>query len=100
MPEPLSPQLPKPPITLAAIAECTPGATVHGNDAVQVMDLAHPRMITSEQEMVLILEAPALELIKHSPIKVKAAVVAQDITVPEGLLEGCLLYTSPSPRDS
>jgi UDP-3-O-[3-hydroxymyristoyl] glucosamine N-acyltransferase len=95
MSEPLSPNLPKPPATLEAIAACTPGATVHGNGSVQVADLAHPRMITSGQDMVLILEAPALELVKHSSVKVKAAVVAKDISVPEGLFEGYISVERP-----
>lgn len=87
--------LPKPPLSLNEIAACTSGAEVHGNGALQVSDLAHPRMITAESEMVLILEAPALELIQQSPIKVKAAVVAKDIEVPQGLLEGYIAVERP-----
>lgn len=87
--------LPKPPVTLDQIAACTPGAKVIGSGSVQVADLTHPRMILSEQQMPLILEAPALELLKASPVKVKAAVVAEGIKVPDGLLEGYVVVQRP-----
>jgi UDP-3-O-[3-hydroxymyristoyl] glucosamine N-acyltransferase len=88
-------QLPKPPVSLEAIAAVTPGATLKGNGALTVINLAHPRMITSNEEMVLILEAGALQLIQQSPIKVKAAVVANEIEVPEGLFEGYIAVERP-----
>jgi len=95
MPEALSQPLPKPPVSLAAIAACTPDAEVHGNGDLLVTDLAHPRMISAETEMVVILEAAALELLKQSRIKVKAALVAKDVTVPDGLLEGYVSVARP-----
>jgi UDP-3-O-[3-hydroxymyristoyl] glucosamine N-acyltransferase len=95
MSESQSPSLPKPPVSLAAIAACTPGAKLHGNGELVVVDLAHPRMITGPDQMVLILEANALGLLPHSPFPVKAAVVADGIEVPEGLLEGYISVTRP-----
>lgn len=83
-----APPLPKSPASLEAIAAVTPGATVKGNGAISVINLAHPRMITASEEMVLILEAGALQLVQQSPVKVKAAVVASEIEVPSGLFEG------------
>ena len=87
--------LPKPPVSLSAIAACTPGAQLHGNGALLVADLVHPRMVTGPDQMVLILEAAALGLIPHSPFPVKAAVVAEGIEVPEGLLEGYVSVARP-----
>ena len=95
MPEPQSQTLPKPPATLSEIAACTPGATLHGNSQLQVRDLAHPRMITGSEQMVLILDASALALIPKSPFPVKAAVVAAGIEVPDGLLEGYIAVERP-----
>jgi UDP-3-O-[3-hydroxymyristoyl] glucosamine N-acyltransferase len=87
--------MPKPPLSLDAIAACTPGAAVVGNGNLTVADLTHPRMITGPDQMVLVLEAPALELLKQSPFPVKAAVVAEGIAVPDGLLEGYIVVHRP-----
>jgi UDP-3-O-[3-hydroxymyristoyl] glucosamine N-acyltransferase len=95
MPESQSLPLPKPPANLADIAASTPGATLHGNGQVVVSDLAHPRMVTGPDQMVLILDAAALGLISRSPFSVKAAVVAAGIEVPEGLLEGYISVERP-----
>lgn len=90
-----APQLPKPPVCLEAIAAVTPGATLIGNGALSAINLAHPRMITSPEEMVLILEAGALQLVQQSPIQVKSAVVASGIEVPEGLFDGYIVVERP-----
>lgn len=95
MPEAQPAKLPKPPVSLEAIAAITPGATLKGNGSLEVVNLAHPRMITDEREMVLILEAGALQLVQQSPVKVKAAVVAQDVEVPEGIFEGIISVERP-----
>ncbi len=87
--------LPKPPVSLSAIAASTPGAKLHGNGELLVSDLAHPRMVTGPDQMVLILEAPALGLIPRSPFPVKAAIVAEGIEVPEGMLEGYVTVVRP-----
>ncbi len=93
MPEPQA--FPKPPLTLNEIAACTPGTQVVGNGAITVADLTHPRMLTSEQQMPLILDASALTLLEDSPVKVKAAVVAKDVEVPVGFLEGYIKVERP-----
>ncbi|HEY9686177.1 MAG TPA: UDP-3-O-(3-hydroxymyristoyl)glucosamine N-acyltransferase [Coleofasciculaceae cyanobacterium] len=87
--------LPKPPLSLDALAAAVPGAKVHGNGSIQVVDLAHPRMVTAEDQMVLILEPEALELIKQAPFPVKTAVVAEGIPVPAGMLEGYVTVARP-----
>jgi UDP-3-O-[3-hydroxymyristoyl] glucosamine N-acyltransferase len=95
MPEPISSSQPKPPATLDVIAAYTPGAMVHGNGALVVSDLCHPRMITSPDAMVLILEEAALALLGQGSVKIKAAVVAEGIAVPDGLLEGYITVARP-----
>lgn len=95
MPEPVSSSLPKPPATLEAIAAYVPGATVHGNGGLTVSDLCHPRMITAPDAMALILEQDALQLLSQGAVNVKAAVVAEGITVPDGLLEGYIVVARP-----
>lgn len=87
--------LPKPPVTLEALAACTPGATVVGNGQVAIADLTHPRMIFSEHQAPLILDAAVLPLIQNGPIKVKAAIVAEGVDVPAGLLEGYITVERP-----
>jgi UDP-3-O-[3-hydroxymyristoyl] glucosamine N-acyltransferase len=87
--------LPKPPVTLETLAALTPGAILSGNGAVEIQDLAHPRMITGPGQAVLILEAAALGALAKSPFPVKAAIVAAGISVPEGLLEGYLTVERP-----
>lgn len=88
-------QLPLPPVTLETLAAVTPGATLQGNGAIEVMSLAHPRMVTSPDEAVLVLDAGAFKLLSHGPVPVKAAVVAAGIEVPEGLLEGYIVVERP-----
>lgn len=95
MSESQSSGLPKPPVSLSAVAACTPGAKLHGNGDLVVADLAHPRMITGPDQMVLILDAAALVLLPHSPFPVKSAVVAEGIEVPEGLLEAYISVERP-----
>lgn len=95
MSESQSPYLPNPPVSLSAIVACTPGAVLHGNGELLVSDLAHPRMITDPDQMVLILDASALGLLDKSPYPVKAAVVANGIEVPDGLLEGYISVERP-----
>lgn len=87
--------LPVPPVTLETLAAVTPGASLKGNGTLVVSSLAHPKMITSPNEAVLILDAGALKLLPHSPIPVKTAVVAADIEVPEGLFEGHITVERP-----
>lgn len=87
--------LPKPPVTLETLAALTPGATLFGNGAIEIQDLAHPRMITGPGQAVLILEAEALGALSKSPFPVKAAVVAAGIPVPEGFLEGYIAVERP-----
>lgn len=94
-PSNLPANLPVPPVSLASLAAIVPGAALHGNGALQVTSLAHPRMIGSSQEMVLILEAGALNLLAKSPIQVKAAVIAAEVDVPEGMFEGYLVVERP-----
>ena len=86
---------PKPPITLEALAALTPGATLIGNGALEVQDLAHPKMVTAPGQAVLILDAGALSVLAKSPFPVKAAVVAQGVTIPDGLLEGYIIVERP-----
>ncbi len=95
MSDALSQNLPTVPARLDAIAAVTPGATVHGNGSLLVSSLAHPRMITAADEMVLILEEGALQLLKSSSIQPKSAVVASEITVPDGLFEAYLKVERP-----
>ena len=95
MPESHASHLPSPPVSLSEIAACTPGAKAFGDTGIQVVDLVHPRMITGPDQMVLILDAAALPLISKSPFPVKAAVVAQGIEVPVGLLEGYITVERP-----
>jgi UDP-3-O-[3-hydroxymyristoyl] glucosamine N-acyltransferase len=86
---------PKPPITLEALTSLLPGAKLVGDGSVQVSDLAHPRMILAPGQMVLILEAPAFELVKQSAVPVHAAVVAEGLSVPEGLFKGYITVERP-----
>lgn len=91
----MSVSLPKPPLSLETLVALVPGAELVGNGAISVSDLAHPRMIMAQDSMVLILEAGAFELIKQSPVSVKAAVIAKDLEVPEGLFEGYITVERP-----
>lgn len=95
--QPLSqPQaLPKPPLTLNQIAEVTPGASVVGNGELQVFAFSHPRMIASADDLVLILDVSVMEALRESPMKVKAAVVADSLSVPDGWLEGYIVVQRP-----
>jgi UDP-3-O-[3-hydroxymyristoyl] glucosamine N-acyltransferase len=86
---------PKPPVTLEALAQLTPGATLVGNGALEVHDLAHPKMVTGPDQAVLILDAGALALLAKSPFPVKTAVVAQGVTIPAGVLEGYITVERP-----
>jgi UDP-3-O-[3-hydroxymyristoyl] glucosamine N-acyltransferase len=95
MPESHAPQLPSPPVSLSELAACTPGAKAFGDTGIQVVDLAHPRMVSGPDQMMLILDAAALSLIPQSPFPVKAAVIAQGIEVPSGLLEGYITVERP-----
>lgn len=95
MPETVSRNLPTPPVTLEALAALTPGATLKGNGALEVTNVAHPRMIGSERDMILILDGGAFKLLEQSPVQVKTAVIAADIQVPEGLFEGYLVVERP-----
>jgi len=87
--------LPKPPIRLSELAACTPGAALHGNGELLVKDLAHPKMVTGPDQLVLILDPSALALLPNCHFPVKGAIVAQGIEVPEGLLEGYISVERP-----
>jgi UDP-3-O-[3-hydroxymyristoyl] glucosamine N-acyltransferase len=83
------------PITLQSLAAQMPGSKMVGNGNLEIRDLAHPKMVTGQNQAVLILDADALKLIPNTQHPVKAAVVAAGISVPEGLLEGYLVVERP-----
>lgn len=87
--------MPKPPVSLDDIAAHVPGAQVVGNSALKISDLAHPKMVTGPDQAVLILDETALGLIAQAPFPVKAAVVAEEVPVPAGLLEGYITVSRP-----
>lgn len=89
--------LPKPPITLAQLAQILPQATLVGDGSVTVKDLVHPRLFQSPDELVLLIEAAALAILKTG--QVKAAIVAKEITdaqpIPDGALAGYITVERP-----
>lgn len=95
MSEAPSQQIPRPPLSLSEIAAYTPGAVVHGDASVRVKDIAHPRMLSAEDELAVILEEKALEWLETAPVKPLSAVVAKDVTVPDGLLQGYIVVERP-----
>lgn len=87
--------LPKVPARLDALVAVMPGAILRGKGDLSVTSVAHPRMIGSETEMVLVLEEGALKAVQQSPVRVKTALVASEIEVPEGLFEGYVVVERP-----
>ncbi len=87
------PQLPKPPVTLEMLSGILPGCTLVGDGSVSVSDLVHPMMVSSPDELVLIIDPQALQVLSAGVVK--AAVVAKGIPVPEGALAGYLEVERP-----
>lgn len=91
------PGLPKPPVALGVLSQILPETTLVGDAQFAVSDLVHPKFLTKADELALIIEPAALEILKTG--KIKAAVIAKEIVdevpIPEGVLAGYLVATRP-----
>ncbi len=81
--------------TLETLAAELSGAKVVGNPQALIRDIAHPTMVTTPEQAVLILEIEGLDRAKASVIQAKTAIVAAGISIPEGLFEGYLSIERP-----
>ncbi len=81
--------------TLAELAQAVQG-TVVGDGSVNVTQLVHPRMIGAATDLALIIDPGAVQLLHLHKDTIQAAVVAEGIPVPDGLLKGYI--TVPRPR--
>lgn len=79
---------PKPPCTLAEIAAGMPDATLVGDGSVVVAHVSHPRMLQGDQDIILAMDGKVLELFRQAPRKPVAALVPEDVEVPDGVLPG------------
>ena len=91
------PGLPKPPIALGVLSQILPETTLVGDAEFAVSDLVHPKFLSRADEMALIIEPAALEILKTG--RVKAAIIAKEIVdevpIPEGVLAGYLVAARP-----
>lgn len=80
--------------TLAELAQAIHG-TVVGDDTTIVAQLVHPRMISKPTDLALIIDPDAVQLLHLHQETVQAAVVAEGIPIPEGLLKGYITVQRP-----
>jgi len=93
--------LPKPPISLAALAEILPDAVVMGDGSLLVSDIVHPLFLQQAistgakpaQLMPLILDPKALAVLELGVLQV--ALVPEEMPIPEGKLAGYLKVKRP-----
>ena len=80
------------PKTLAEIASAL-GAEVTGDPDLTVEDVVHPTMVRRPSDLVLVMDAGLLPVLAATPAR--AAVVAEGVTVPQGLFAGYVPVRRP-----
>ncbi|MGE0199871.1 MAG: UDP-3-O-(3-hydroxymyristoyl)glucosamine N-acyltransferase [Candidatus Melainabacteria bacterium] len=95
-----TPKLPRPPVTLAQLAQILPEARLVGNGEIVVQDLVHPKQITSPLDLVLIIDPEALAVLQLGVVQ--AAIIAEEIAeqapiplAPQGALAGYIAVKRP-----
>ena len=91
----MSADLPKPPCTLAEIAALLPDAELVGDGTLRIDAVCHPRMVETDAALVLVLEAAAIQTAKQSDRRPVAALVAEELTVPDGTFAGYIKVKRP-----
>lgn len=77
---------PQPPCTLAQLVAGMPDATLVGDGSLVVEAVSHPRMLQTGRDIVLATSAEVFQLLAQAPRKPVAALVPDDVEVPEGVL--------------
>ncbi len=82
------------PKTIQELALAVQGEVI-GNPNLPIHRLVHPRLIQSADELALILEPEAVQLLQLHAKTIKAALVPNGIEIPEGLLEAYIVVEKP-----
>lgn len=89
----MSERLPlRPPVTLGDLADALNGKLI-GNGEIQVSALVHPTEVSRADHLVFVMEPALVSALEGSPVL--GAVVAEDICLPQGLLEGVVRVQRP-----
>ncbi len=80
--------------SIQELAHAVQGEVV-GNPEFNVRNLVHPRLIKSNEDLAVILEPEAVQLLQLHAQTIKAALVPKGIEIPEGLLEAYIVVEKP-----